>query len=256
MINKKAILIIVMFIVTGFLVFSFANPSEDNDVNDNNINTDNKVNNTKDDDKKDNKKEEQTTNKDKKDDDDKNDSKYDSLDRNNNLGNNYNGTQTNNTLAGGNTGGNQTGGNTGDNKPTVPDKPAEPEINVDELTGPSVFVSNDKGIEATIESGNVVNYKGVVEKANVDDFGIYYINVVVRAPYKYSNEVLKNATIVTPYGEKYNAGFLEYDSDGYAYFSMPQGFVNGVSSELSLTVYWGVGENIVYTLKSSINVVD
>ncbi len=156
--------------------------------------------------------------------------------------------------AGGNTGGDQAGGNTGGDQ--AGGNNDKPEVNVDTLTGPSVFVSNDKKIAATVENGNVVTYEGVVEKSNVDDFGVYYVDVIVRAPYKYSQNVLRNASVVTPYGEKYNAGFLQYDSEGYAYFSIPQGFINGVSSELSLTINWGVGEDSAYTLKSNINVVD
>ena len=68
MINKKTILIIVMFVVTGFLVFSFANPNDDNELNDNSIGTNNNTNNSKDDENKDNdKKDNQTSNKDKND---------------------------------------------------------------------------------------------------------------------------------------------------------------------------------------------
>ncbi len=340
MINKKTVLIIVMFIVTGFLVFSFANPSEDDEIKDNNVTNDDKIDNSKDDANKDeNKKVNQTSNK------NNDDNKYDSLDRDNILGNNdnnYTGTSINNPLSSGNveenqtgdnnpssgnqpgdnnpSGGNQTGDNnpsdgnqtgdnnlgsgnqpgdnnpsggnqTGDNNPSGGSQPGDnnpssgnqtgdnnpsggnqtgdnnpsggsqtgdnkPETNVDSLIGPSSFVAdNNSNITPSI-NGNVVTYNGTINSSVVDDFGVYYINVIVRAPYKYSKEVLKNAMIVTPFGEKYTANVLEYDSAGYAYFTIPQGFINGVYSELNLTVNWGIGENQVYTLKSSINVVD
>lgn len=286
MINKKMIIVIAIFIATGFLVFSFAATPQgetiDNNGGSTNSNTNNDKNNT------DNKNNTNSNIKD-KDKDDKKDNDIvvtpigsqdnQNNGQNNNLDNNGGNVGGGNQWAGGNTGGNNetptpgenNGGNNGNNKPSEPsnpnepsqpdepnkpDEPSQPDINVDELTGPSVFVPVDEGIDATVKDNNVVIYEGVVEKSSVDDFGVYYVNVIVRAPYKYSQDVLKNASVVTPYGEKYNAGFLQYDSEGYAYFSIPQGFINGVSSELSLTVNWGVGENIVYTLKSNINVVD
>ena len=283
MINKKMIIVIAIFIATGFLVFSFAatpqgetvdnNGGSSTNSTDNKTSTDNKngtTSGTKDKDKdKDNKKDNDIIGTPIGSLDDQNNGQNTVLDNNGNTGGNqwtggntggnqWGSGNTGTTTPGGNTGGNQTGGNTGTTTPggnTGGTKPTEPD-NVDKLTGQSVFVSPGNGIETTVKNGNVVTYKGVVEKANVDEFGVYYINIIVRAPYKYSQDVLRNASVVTPYGEKYNAGFLQYDSEGYAYFSIPQGFINGVSSELSLTVNWGVGEDIVYTLKSNINVVD
>lgn len=292
MINKKMIIVIAIFIATGFLVFSFAATPQGETVDNNGGSTTNNTNDKNNNDNKNSTNNSKDKDKDNKKDNDiigtpigsldnQNNSQNTILDNNGNTGTIGGGNQwasgNTGTTPGGNTGENQTGGNTGtttpgentgenkpsepsnpDNptKPDEPNKPDEPTVNVDELTGPSVFVSTDEEIDVTVGDNNVITYEGVVEKSNVDDFGVYYVNVIVRAPYKYSQDVLKNASVVTPYGEKYNAGFLQYDSEGYAYFSIPQGFINGVSSELSLTVNWGVGENIVYTLKSNINVVD
>lgn len=303
MINKKMIIVITIFVVTGFLVFSFAATPQGESVDENNNPTTTNTNNNGN--KNGTSGSTGSNSKDKEKDNDVVSTPIESLDNQNNgqniiLDNNTNSgyisgdnqwasgnTGSDNTGNSGNTGNDNNGnnddnntgdsGNTGDNKPSEPEKPVEPgkpsepetptepsepekptepDINIDELTGSSVFVSdNNSNLKPSIND-NVVTYTGTIDASDVDDFGIYMTNIVVRAPYAYSQKVLKNATITTPYGEKYGSEVLQYDAEGYAYFEFSQGFFSDNSVVVNVTVNWGVGGDIVYTLKSNINVAD